>query len=220
MVKLNAEDKVEINEIVNKTQETAIVLKKESGVALESQFKGVAIEGLQDVPVSVIPVPFARVVQGQSKNIEMATGGEAPEGSFYFSDTQEAYDELEFVMLRAKHMIKDFERDGALVPTRVIQILGVRMDTNKLFILNLSLASFSNFGRLIARFNDMGVVSVWQHLIKATSEKKENDKGKFWVQSFNIVRELNEKELQIMQDKYREFGAVLEKQEDIDLDEV
>jgi hypothetical protein len=198
------------------------VVKNENR-AITGPATGLSIEGLQDVPVNIIPVPFVRVVQGQSKKIVLATPikdaagndvTEAPEGTFYFNDIQECFRQLSFVMLRAKQQIVEFERDGEKKPTRQMLILGITTDTKKLFILALSVMSFSNFGRLMARFKEKKVSRAWEYEIIATSEKQENDKGKFWVQNFKIGEKLNNDQLDEMEQVYSEYGGALERQEE------
>lgn len=231
---LSAEDKKEIDEVLkdktpavagnpdfipgeeeDKALSTVSVDTTSRSVALNTS--GINIEGLQDVPSSVIPVPFVRLVQGQSRNITLTDGkSEAPEGSFYFNDIQQAYERLSFVMLRAKHQITIFDREenGKIVkkPTKQILILGITTDSKKLFILALSVMSFSNFGRLINKLREAGVNQSWQYEIVATAEKQENEKGKFYVQRYDLGEKLSEAQIDEMAGVYGEYGGVLDRE--------
>lgn len=205
-------------EIPDEVEEKAVVLKKEVQNSLidRSDF-GIGIEGLQDVPTAMIPVPFMKLVQGTSKNIELENGEDAPVGSFYLTDLQVAFKDLTFVMLRVKHQVIDFEReiDGQMkmVPTKQLLILGMDLDTEKLFILTLSVMSFSNFGRLIAKFKDQKVNAVWQYQVHVTSEKMENKKGKFQIANFQIGEKLTEDQIAKMQEKYGQYGGVIDRED-------
>lgn len=190
--------------------DVGIVTSGNKAVALPG---GIPIDGLESVPTNILPVPFVRLVQGTSSKIELENGEDAPVGSFYFNDLQRAYKELPFVLLRAKYQIKEFEREGKLVPTKQILLLGMTLETKKLFILTLSVMSFSNFGGLIAKFKEKGVTAVWEYEIKATSEKMENKKGKFQIANFQVVRKVTEEELNDLAEAYGEYGGVLDRED-------
>jgi hypothetical protein len=189
---------------------------------LAGPMRGFNIEGLQDVDVSILAVPFVRLVQPTSKKIELTNGKDAEVGSYYFNDLQEAYASLDFVMLRAKQQVKEFDREVTdekgqkktiKVPTRQLAVLAINLEKKKLFVLTLSISSFSNFGRLIAKFKDQKISAVWEYELEAFSAKKENDKGKFYVADFKIGRKLSEEELEEMAQIYGEYGGVLERED-------
>jgi len=192
---------------------------------------GLNIQGLEDVPASIVPVPFVRLIQYMSKNIDLYKAlpngdTEAPEGTFYFNDNQECFSRLSFVLIRAKHQITDFEREenGKMVvkPTKQVLALGITTDTKKLFILAISVSSFSNFGRLINRFKEAGISKTWEYEVVATASKKENDKGKFWVQDFELGDKLDPEQIEEMSKVYGEWGGVLDRdytQEDMEGEE-
>ena len=170
------------------------------------------IQGLEGLPTSIIPVPYVRLVQPSSKNTEISDGVEAKPGNFLFNDTKQEVESLSFVLLRAKHGQVQFERDGELVTTSKIAILGVT-DNRKLFILSLSPTSFSNFGQLIAQLKEKDITASWLYEILATSEKKENEKGKFYVVKFGIKNKLEETELAEMEELAKNYTSVPERRE-------
>src|SRR5258708_28267044 len=99
----------------------------------------------------MIALSFVRLVQTSYKNLSLSDGSEAASGMFFFNDTQEAFLQLKFVLLRAKHEMKLVDEDGQFVApdyegkTKLkprVSILGVTTDTDKLFILSLSPTSF------------------------------------------------------------------------------
>lgn len=203
--------------------ESALANVEEKSKSVAVRGGGINIEGLQDVPASVIPVPFVRLVQGQSKKIDLEDGKEAPEGTFYFNDIKQCFAKLSFIMLRAKHQIVEFEREenGRTVkkPTKQILILGITTDTKKLFILALSVMSFSNFGRLVNMFKTAQISRTWEYEIIASAAKEENDKGKFWTQDYKLGEKLSSEQIDEMAEVYGEYGGVLDRdytQEDME----
>src|SRR5581483_10112539 len=187
-------------ETVHEPAEAALAVQDDKDTAIATIGHGIAIQGLEGVPASILPIPFVKLVQGTSKKIELEDGKDAPVGSFYFTDLQ-----------------KDFEREVngvmTMVPTKQLLLLGIALDRQKLFILTLSVMSFSNFGRLISKFKDVKVSATWEYEIKATAEKMENKKGKFQIANFQIGRKLTEEEIGQMAQTYAEYGGVLERED-------
>lgn len=189
--------------------------------ALAKPFKGVAIEGMEDVPASFEAVPFLRLIQPSSKKTQMADGQEAPFGSFLFNDIQEAFETIDFVLLRAKHSFKNVDEKGNFVDSSYtgpvkqkpqVSILGITTDTDKLFILSLSSTSFSSFGRLISKFKSLHIDKTWRIAVTMSSEKTENDKGKYAFVNFKMGDELTGEQLKAMEAKALEYGVVLDRE--------
>lgn len=224
--KFTKKDKEEIDEIVDSTgsniSDHSLTTTPISNIVPNTkEFKGVSISGLESVPATIVAVPFCRLVQPTSKNTTKSDGQDAPPGSFFFNDIQEAVSELNFVLLRAKHDYRLVSRDGQFVsssyigemgkPKPVLSVLGITTDTDKLFILSLSSTSFSSFGKLIAKLKSLQVDKTWRFTYKAVSEKKENDKGKFFVINFSLGEELNEKQITNMENMARDYEVVLDR---------
>ena len=176
---------------------------------------GLGIAGLEEEDVSILPIPFVRVVQGQSKDIQTKDDKEAKEGTFFFNDTKEVLPSLVFVILKSKVVTVDFERDGKIIPTKQRKILGMTMDTKKLFILSLAISSFSNYGRLIAEMKQKKVIAVWDYMVTATTRKTENEKGKFYVIEFALGEAINEQDKQEMKLSFEQYKNIFEKKDDI-----
>lgn len=211
----------EIESNISEEHSMTTVDSRQGALAPQNHVRGVDIEGLESVPTSMIAVPFVRLVQPSSKKLEMDNGKEAQPGSYLFNDTQKAVDELKFVLLRAKHEWRTVDENGNFVgkdyvgrtkQTQRVSILGITTDTNKLFILSLSITSFSAFGKLIAKFKEMGLDKTYRFQLSLSSEKVENDKGKFYVANFKIGDELEPEMLVEMQKKVGEYGLVLDRE--------
>lgn len=180
---------------------------------------GLGIQGLEDEDVSILPIPFVRLVQGQSKDVTMKDGKEAPEGSFFFDDTKEAVTELTFCILKSKVVVTemdDISNKGQKKMVTQRKVLGMTMDTKKLFILTLSIASFAKYGRLVAEMKQNKVTAVWDRIITATTEKTENDKGKFYVVNFTLGEALNEEDRVEMGLAFEQYKRVFETKEEKD----
>lgn len=206
----------------NVSNEHALSTTTTTTKALTTPIKSVGIAGMEEIPTSLMAIPYCRLIQPTSKKTETTEGRDAVPGNFLFNDTQREVGELSFVLLRAKHEVKradldgnyvDASYEGVTVPKQQVSILGITTDeTEKLFILSLSLTSFSGFGRLIAKFKELHVDKTWRFRLKATSEKQENKKGKYFVAKFQIEEELEGEALQHMEEKALEYGLALDRQ--------
>lgn len=195
--------------------EKAIVSAKPQGLAV---VKGLGIQGLEEEDASILPIPFVRVVQGQSKDTKMKDGKDAPEGTFFFGDTREAFPELNFCILKSKVVTTVFKdpNTGADKPTPQRKILGITMDTKKVFMLTISVMSFMEYGRLVAEMKQNKITEAWSHIITATTEKRENDKGKFQVVVFKLGEKLTKEDETEMGLAYEQFKRVFEKDEAVE----
>ena len=175
---------------------------------------GLDIEGLQDVPASMLAVPFVKIVQFSSTKTVLENGNDADPGNFFFTDLQTQEKDLKFVMLRAKPQVREFDDDKSPTGKRLVRqvlILGMLLESQKLFILILPVSSFSSWGKLLSKLKDNRVQSVWENELVATTELMKNDKGKFYVANFQIGRELDDDEIDRMSETYGQYGGVLER---------
>lgn len=196
---------------------SAIVEAKKSELSVN---RGIDIRGLEDVPPSVIPVPFVRLVQPTSQKVETKDGKEAQQGYFFFNDTKEAVESFNFALIRAKHGMVEYERDGVKTPTQKLAILGFDLINKKLFILSLSVMSFSNFGSLIAQMKQAKIEKAWSSEIIVKSEKTENEKGKFYIAKFELGSDLSKVDLKEIEDNYLSFGEVLDRKAEVPEEEI
>lgn len=181
---------------------------KESGLIIPNSL---GIKGLEDVPASIIPIPYLRLVQPTSQKVQTSKGKDAEAGTFYFNDTQSSVESLTFALMRAKYGMQTFERDGEIQDSVKLAILGMTLDTNKLFVLTLSVMSFTNFGSLIAKMKEAGITKTWENAITIVSEKQENDKGKYYVAKFELGEKLNKEQITDLETKHSQYGMVLDR---------
>ena len=197
-----------------KTDKPEIVKKDTADLVLPRVAGGLGIRGLEEEDASILPIPFVRVVQGQSKDTKTKDGKDAPEGHFFFNDTREAFETLTFCILKSKVVVTEFERDGVKKPTTQRKILGITMTTKKVFMLTISITSFAGYGRLIAEMKQNKVVNVWDRMVTATTEKQENDKGKFFVVNFALGEALTAEDTIELGFEFEQHKKVLEKKDE------
>lgn len=193
---MNEEEKKDIDNI------------KESGLMIPNSL---GIEGLEDVPTSIMPIPFLRLVQPTSQKVTTAKGKDAEGGSFYFNDIQTSVESIEFALIKAKYGMQTFERDGEMQESVKLAILGQTLDSNKLFVITLSVMSFTNFGSLVAKMKEAGITKTWEHKITMFSEKQENDKGKYFTAKFELGEKLTDEQIAELEGKYHQYGMVLDR---------
>lgn len=219
-MKLSPEDQKDIDKVLQKTQSVEQNVVEEHSMTTEMRpvslqgFKGVDIVGMEEVPAG-LGIPYVRLVQPTTQQTDTHDGKEAQVGTFLFSDTKEAVDKLEFVLLAAKIVPVAFMREGdngvmAEVKTTKLRLLGMTIAQDKLFTLSLSPTSFGAFGGVISQFKILSVKKSWQFVLSATSRKRENKKGKFYVIDFAIGTEVTGENLIACEQKAIEYTGALD----------
>lgn len=178
---------------------------------------GIEIFGMEEIPESIIPIPFVRLVQPTSTKISMADGKEAPVGTFYFNDTRRCEETLEVALLKGKHAKVVYERDGEKTPTQKLGILAQETKSGKLLILSLSVMSFSNYGKLMAQMKEEKVKSAWERKVVISSDKQENEKGKYYIASFELKEEFPKEKQEELEKIYLKHKDVFNKSEEEEL---
>lgn len=195
------------------TNETLGLTKTKNSTGIALKDRGVGIEGLEEVPASIIPIPYVRLVQPTSQNTTLSSGEEAKIGEFILDDTKEQKEKLYVSILKAKHGEIIYDRDGEKSQTQKIAILSYDLEEEKLFIISLSVMSFSNFGSLIARLKKIKASKIYEYEITVTSEKQENEKGKYWVAKFELGNKLEPDVIEKVKDLATNYNSVLDKRE-------
>jgi len=178
-----------------------------------------SIKGLEEVPTDIIPLPFYKLVQPGSTNIQVNDDGEDAEpGQFYQGDSGSATDTLRVGIVRAKRVVKMYKgkRNTSL------GILGVNLETMTPFLMNISVSSFSNFGRMMNTLTQSKIDAIWKQAVTLSSTKVETKKEidgelqmvKFWVMDFVVdEKPFNEGDLETMQMVLRDYSGTLDREE-------
>ncbi len=188
--------------------------------------KTMNVAGLEEVPMSMIPLPFYKLVQPGSTNIGTQEGEDAPAGSILMKDTGEAVSVLRIALLRAKRQSQQITDDYGATKVRVsMGLLGINLDGFSPFIMNVPISSFSAFGQLMKQIKDRKASRAWEYPITITSGKREETKTiggrpqkvKYWVLSFQLEKEPMENEtLELLDGAYKEFASSLDRQNEQD----
>lgn len=201
--------------------ETQIAKVESSSELATNAKKTMDVMGLEDVPTSMIPVPFYKLVQPGSTNVTMTDGQEAPAGTFLMGDLGESAQELKFLLLRAKRQHREFKDDnGVMQSSPSMGVLGLNISRMTPFILGVPVSSWSNFGQLMAQIKERKMEHAWDFPITATTEKQEVEKEttrgrqkvKYWTIKFSLAKEaLSAEEMQAAQQAYQEYATSLDK---------
>lgn len=182
---------------------------------------GIGIRGMEDIPPNMIVLPYAKIVQPSSRKTQLADGSEAPVGNFYFTDIQESHPELDFVILKATVQDREFpdpDKPGTMQKKTQLYALIYLPEKMQLRILIISRSGFTPWGRLIARMKNDDIRDAWEYVIHANTILTVNEKGKFYVPSFQLDRKLEVAELEQMEQLYGQYYGALDRR-DFDVDE-
>lgn len=204
---------------------TNSVVKVEGHAEMTLPQRGIEdIQGLQDVPASVIPIPFYKLVQPGSTNVSVGKDKDAAPGTIYLGNSGGAVASLEFYLLRAKRQVDDVEReDGQIDRVVRIAVLGLLKTEHDFFIMSVPVSSFSNFGRMVKQLRDKKVTRAWEFPITATTEKVETTKlirgrpqpVKYWIFNFKVGEErIDKKTAEALEKAYLERGASLDRSDE------
>lgn len=197
---------------------------------VDSNIQG--IRGLEDVPRNIIPLPYYKLVQPGSTNVETNEGEDAQAGSFLMRDIGKSVSELQMIILRAKRQVDEYEAELVGPKKRVVSLGIVGADLTrdmKPFMMKLPVSSFSNFGRLVSQMQEKNVENVWDYPVTVRTEKvetqKQTDRGmqqvKFWIANFELIdTKLTKKQLQQAEEAYAEFATHLDRNSNEDETEI
>lgn len=184
------------------------------------------IGGLEDVPRSIIPVPFYRLVQPSSDKVILPDGKRAANGLFLMQDIRKTTPRLRFIILRAKRQTREQKNDyGQLEKIVSLNVLGINLERGKPFILSVPVTSFSAFGRLFEDLENLKVKNAWEYPVIATTAEKIETKStprgvkkvNYWVIKLEVQKKkLTDKQQAVAKECYDDFAAKLDRNDDED----
>lgn len=180
-------------------------------VAVKRQ--GTGIIGLEDIPISIIPLPFYKLVTANSKNVTMANGKRANAGTF-FTDLNEEVQSVRVAIIRAKRSTKEVksQETGAIKQEPVIRLLAVDTSNMSPFIISISKGSFSNFGRMMNWFVKSQVKHVFDYPVVLGTQFIETGDFPYWAMTFAPEKEaFNKEDLDTMAMVYNQYASVLDR---------
>lgn len=185
-----------------------------------------SLTGLEEVPRSIIPVPFYKFVHPQTEKATLPNGQRAENGSFLMPDVRQAVKELSIIILRAKRSVRVQQQEGGRIEQVVsLQILGINIERKKPFILSVPITSFSAFGKVFEELENRGAKNAWDYPVHISSSEVEKPKETaqglrsvtYWVvEAVLDQNKLNEENSMIAEQAYIDFAPKLDRAENED----
>lgn len=181
------------------------------------------INGLKDIPRSIIPVPFYKLVQPLSTNIFLPNGQRAPSGAFLMQDSRATTDKLNFLIIRAKRQTREQRGDtGQLEKVVNLNVLGLNLDNKKPFILSVPVTSFAAFGKIFEVMEEKEAINAWDYSVVATTHEKNEEKEtaqglrpvNYWVIELNIAGVSDPFMASLARNYYDDFAIKLDRNVD------
>lgn len=178
--------------------------------------------GFEDVPVSELPMPTVRIVQPTSQDVTLEDGNEAPLGWFFFDNQGFAKSDLHIALIKAKKISREFKdkKSGELQKRITWNFLFIERESGKPYVISFSPSSFRSVRSLLALVNNgrLGDGNSEREII-ITSEKQENDMGKYYVAQFQIGELLSEDEYQELLSLWMQYGSYFSKEDSVEQEE-
>lgn len=185
-----------------------------------------SLTGLEDVPRSIIPVPYYKFVHPQTEKAYLPDGTRAANGSFLMPDIRKAVTELRIVILRAKRATRTQQQeDGKIEKVVSLQILGINLERQRPFILSVPVTSFATFGAIFEELETRGAENAWDYPVYITSSEVDKPKDTatgfrnvtYWVVDAHLEpNQISEEDKQIAADAYADFAEKLDREESED----
>lgn len=179
---------------------------------------GIGVTGLESIPVSMMGMPYIKIVQPTSQNVELADGADAPAGHFYFSDLQVSKPEITISLITAKKMTREFERDGETKMVDQVGMLFRERESGKNYLMSLSVMSFQAFGKLMSLVTSEEWQTAWDKAITISTEKQENSKGKYYTVRFQVGDKLSEAQAEEVNADWMTLGGYFERDDEVNED--
>lgn len=191
--------------------------------SLAAQVPGIPIGGFQELPLSMLALPYVVIVQGLT-DVYLTDGKTpAPKGQWYFNDVRTTQEEIHFISLRAKVVVKEVLNDktGLMEKRQKLYALCANMEDMELFIMVLPVTSFTAWGRMMAQMKKNGVKDSFEYSLLGKVVKAVNKRGhKYFVGDFILEEKLSEETMKEMKSKYGQYGGVLDRSEVVEEGEV
>lgn len=189
----------------------------EKETVLNRKIMNTPIRGMEDVALSI---PYYKVVQPGSTNVNLASGNEAPVGSLFNGNDKKSVTSLRCAILRVKRQKREVVNAKGETKTILSEaILGIDPENYSPFILNASLASFAAVSRLKTQMKNKKVSAAWEYPVIITTEKREEQKQtdegikmvKYYVLTFTLEDEpFSREEIALLDQGFQEFAQNLD----------
>jgi len=171
----------------------------------------IGVSGFDELPTSIIPLGYYRLVQLNSKGVMLGDDTRAEAGSFY-TDIGEEVKSIRVAILRTKMGKHTVKKNGQDVEEAIIKVLAIDTKTLTPFLMNITKGGFSAVGRLMMEFKKKGITSSYHFPVVIASEFVQTKDYEYYVPSFSIEpNKFDEEEMGIMAAAFVEYAGVLDK---------
>ena len=169
------------------TEPKAVSVRSDTSPALADTYLN--IKGLEDVPVRMMPLPIVKVVHPTTTGAIDRDGVAVPTGHFFNTSTGQSFEELKFHIIRSKPAKRTFKdkKTGESTVKEGFVVLGAVADTLEIFAMFVTGTSFWMFRQLLGQIKGSKVVAVWEPTIRAYTEMREGDYGRYIRTNFAII---------------------------------
>lgn len=172
------------------------------------------VMGFEDLPGSIIRIPYYRMVHPNSRGTELEDGTRASAGQF-ITDMGEAVDNIRAAIIRTKtDKINQEVKENGVYVTKIkpiIRILAVDTKTLTPFQLNITKGSFYNMGDLVMWFNKKGCRNSFEYPVIISGDYVESGDNPYWAVKFTGENQaFGEEELDIMKEVAMKYASVLD----------
>lgn len=174
----------------------------------------IGIPGLENIPMSILPIPFVKLVHGTSRNVFLKDGKKANPGTFYHTDTKEVEDEINFALIQSKFQKRMVEnqKTGKMELKEFLNILGYDLVSKDLFIISLSaLSAWRTFGMLMAQVRKAKLTASWEFYTTLKAVVVTSNGNEFQAPEFQLGERIASEDMQKAEKAYQEYGSVLDK---------
>lgn len=182
-----------------------------------------SLKGLEDVPRSIIPIPFYKFVHPNTEKATLPNGERADNGSFLMPDIRQAVTELRIVILRAKRAVRvQKQENGQIEKVVSLQILGINLERQKPFILSVPVTSFGAFGKVFEELEERKAENAWDYPVYISSSEVDKPKEtalglrnvRYWVVDAQLEpTPLSEADKEIALEAYQDFAPKIDREE-------
>jgi len=171
----------------------------------------IGVSGFDELPTSIIPLGYYRLVQQNSKGVMLGDDTRAEAGSFY-TDIGEEVKSIRVAILRTKMGKHTVKKDRMDVEEAIIKVLAIDTTTLTPFLMNITKGGFSAVGRLMMEFKKKGITSSYRFPVVISSEFVQTKDYDYYTPAFQIeANKFDEEEMEIMATAFAEYAGVLDK---------
>lgn len=158
-------------------QTTSITKKEDNLPVMQDQADLGSIGGLEGADAEDVMLPSCRIVQSNSTDVDLASGGRAKEGKLFFSNSKKQIDSVKVIILMAKKgQQQDMETGEDISSWRVLMTPIDSLGTP--FVMYFSkMSNWKGWKPFINLLKPNGINNLWDVVVEITTKQQSNKKG-------------------------------------------